>query len=678
MFPTSYAVGTITLVNGATTCVGAGGMTWLTQVTDGDQLYVFGAGQDTYPYEIQVNANANITLGRAYTGAGGAGLSYMILRNSVSRDSKAFVSAQLSSILGTYQNVINLTGADRYFTLDKTAVGDKAGLELRQGGTAKIRAGLFGDNDYTVQWLNGVTWTTALKVASATGAVTLPGGLDAALLSGTIASARLSGAYTGITALGNLTGLTVNGAAAINGNGSITGTATLGTLSVTGSGVINGGILTLQGSTNPFLKLNDGTKIGFLQITGGNLDLTFNGASALVFDASQNATIKQNLTVSGQYFGKEAPGLTQSGAYISLRGSINPNAIEWGHTNQAGYVSTIGVQVGGGAPFICFYGMGGTASNTFKTVGMKPTIMIPDSVGGLGFYSVASTNADNQAIVASGFSIGGDGSVNATVLKQGGTPLGSAAFLSSSSLVQSGSIDGLELVYGGTTTFGVTAGQASSDDGSTSMTLALALTKTTAAWAVGSGNGSLDTGALAANSWYHVFLIQRPDTGVEDVLLSLSLTAPTMPANYTKKRRIGSLKTNGSSQLISFTQVGDMFEWSTPVFDITSAAMTSTALLVTLSVPPGISVLAKMNVTGGSSTNANVAVYDPALGAQAATSFNRIIFIPGANVPGIFVVAQVNIPTNTSRQVYAAGLDGAGTTATIATQGWVDPRGRNN
>jgi hypothetical protein len=59
---------------------------------------------------------------------------------------------------------------------------------------------------------------------------------------------------------------------------------------------------------------------------------------------------------------------------------------------------------------------------------------------------------------------------------------------------------------------------------------------------LGTAAGALDTGAIANSTWYHVWLIERVDTGVVDVLFSLSATAPTMPANYTRKRRIGSMK----------------------------------------------------------------------------------------------------------------------------------------
>lgn len=74
------------------------------------------------------------------------------------------------------------------------------------------------------------------------------------------------------------------------------------------------------------------------------------------------------------------------------------------------------------------------------------------------------------------------------------------------------------------------------------MQLGNALTKRIDAnWAVGNNNGGLDTGTVAATGTYYIWLIQRSDTLVADALFSLSATAPTMPANYDRKRLIGSL-----------------------------------------------------------------------------------------------------------------------------------------
>jgi hypothetical protein len=67
-----------------------------------------------------------------------------------------------------------------------------------------------------------------------------------------------------------------------------------------------------------------------------------------------------------------------------------------------------------------------------------------------------------------------------------------------------------------------------------------------AAWAVGTNQGGLDTGAVG-NSDYYIWGIERSDTGVTDVLFSLSSTAPTMPASYDYKRLIGWFKRSGGA-----------------------------------------------------------------------------------------------------------------------------------
>lgn len=164
----SYKTGTIAVTNGSTAVVGTSTL-WSAAVTDGDQLWIFGAGTDWHPYEIQVTDDTHITLDRAYAGTTGSALAYMIFRSSVQRDSYSAVSKQLSDFLATYRNLISVTGSDRYFTLDKTLAADNAGIWYKQGGTSKIRAGLFGDNDFEVQYLVTSTWTKAFGIASASG-----------------------------------------------------------------------------------------------------------------------------------------------------------------------------------------------------------------------------------------------------------------------------------------------------------------------------------------------------------------------------------------------------------------------------------------------------------------------------------------------------------------------------
>ncbi len=67
-----------------------------------------------------------------------------------------------------------------------------------------------------------------------------------------------------------------------------------------------------------------------------------------------------------------------------------------------------------------------------------------------------------------------------------------------------------------------------------------------------SGAGGLDTGAVAASTWYYVWVIAQPSgittygTGTVSCMFSISATAPTMPSGYTYKARVGAIPTDAS------------------------------------------------------------------------------------------------------------------------------------
>lgn len=222
----------------------------------------------------------------------------------------------------------------------------------------------------------------------------------------------------------------------------------------------------------------------------------------------------------------------------------------------------------------------------------------------------------------------------------------------------------------------IAAGVATSDDQAVIMKLASAYTKTTGSWAVGTGNGALDTAAVANSTWYHVFLIQRPDTGVVDILFSTSATAPTMPTNYTKKRRIGSFKTNGSAQILKFVQFANEFLWDNPVGDVNTTNPGTSAVTATLTVPTGVVVqaifAAYAQVTPG---NADGRFYlSPlAVSDQATSTTNHNAGIYLSTGIGAAVSAQ-RVFTNTSGQIrYRCSGSDANTIIRLNTLGWFDP-----
>ncbi len=152
---------------------------------------------------------------------------------------------------------------------------------------------------------------------------------------------------------------------------------------------------------------------------------------------------------------------------------------------------------------------------------------------------------------------------------------------------------------GGSTTMSITGGEAQESTRNVCMTLG-AYTKTTASWTLGSAGGGLDTGASlgTASTWYYWYVIRRPDTGVVDLIFSLSSSEPTLPANYTQYRYIGAGLLNGSKNWTAFTQMGRDFYWSIPILDVTTIFSGTSAVTATLTIPSGRKVKVFGNANG--------------------------------------------------------------------------------
>ena len=197
----------------------------------------------------------------------------------------------------------------------------------------------------------------------------------------------------------------------------------------------------------------------------------------------------------------------------------------------------------------------------------------------------------------------------------------------------------------------IAAGAARDSTDVENMVLAAALTKRLdAAWAVGSGNGGLDTGAIA-NTTYHVWLIKRVDTNVVDVLFSTSATAPTMPADYTMKRRIGSI-VRVAAALLRFTQDGDVFMHGDVQLDVNTTNPGTSAVDVTLQVPAGIVVEAIIDVNHTNGSNNHFVLWCALadVGWAAATPSATIFTLNVTSSAGVIRFgSRLHIRTNTSR-----------------------------
>jgi hypothetical protein len=313
---------------------------------------------------------------------------------------------------------------------------------------------------------------------------------------------------------------------------------------------------------------------------------------------------------------------------------------------------------------------------------LEPTVL--DRANHTG-TQLSSTISDLTATMASAISTAIDaGTVTSIAGNIGDFTLGHGLTNSTNEIkidvgVMRGYLSGLALsTAGSSATFGIAAGVAVDSTAADFMKLTSAYTKTTSAWAVGTGNGALDTGTVANSTWYHVFLIKRPDTGVVDVLFSLSATAPTMPdAAYTLMRRIGSMKTNGSAQWTLFTQEGDEFLWDVPLADVNSTPAAATAVTSTLTVPTGVKVFAIIGAGGAAGAGSDGRFYISSLDQsdQPAGAANFSAGWSGGTT-GQQGWSAARIRTNTSAQIRWRPASTTGSYF-INTKGWIDDRGRN-
>ncbi len=177
---------------------------------------------------------------------------------------------------------------------------------------------------------------------------------------------------------------------------------------------------------------------------------------------------------------------------------------------------------------------GGSAAPTFRTM------VLADIPNGL----ITATKLANSGVVA-GTYISPQLTINAQ---------GQITAVAAGRRCGPGDVFGFDFETG-TTTVTIQPGIARSDDDTTDIVRTSAAGNISINAATNGANG-LDTGTLGTNQWYRVYVIYNTSTSTCAGLLSLS-DSPSLPSGYTKKRRIGFARSNGSSQLYRQTTLGD-------------------------------------------------------------------------------------------------------------------------
>nr|WP_246730735.1 hypothetical protein [Rhizobium leguminosarum] len=200
-------------------------------------------------------------------------------------------------------------------------------------------------------------------------------------------------------------------------------------------------------------------------------------------------------------------------------------------------------------------------------------------------------------------------------------------------------------------------------------------------WAVGTGNGGLDTGSVGANATYFAYALRKNSDLSFDVVLSTSATiggvTTTLLTGYTIVKCIGVVLTDGSSLIRQFVMCPhDFYQWVTPIREATNVAISTTSALLAITVPNGAKAEAKIRLMFSSSATTNSAlVHDPAKGVLIAGGNDSGGSVGTMQVASGFAVGGGDVWTNTSKQVrYVAG---AGGSIWVWNDGFHFPCGRN-
>jgi hypothetical protein len=187
-------------------------------------------------------------------------------------------------------------------------------------------------------------------------------------------------------------------------------------------------------------------------------------------------------------------------------------------------------------------GTGYAGVNTAPTNGM----IVQGNVG------IGTTTASNP-VVANGVvqSLSGgfkfpDGTTQTTAATGGGSGAVPPGF------------SALNVVWNSNTTFTISANTLTVNNSTPASTLLTSVSQQCNS--ATSGAGGLDTGTLAASTWYYDYVIYG--TSGTACLFSTSSSSPTLPSGYTYYARTGAVDTDASKHFVGFSQYGRHWQYS--------------------------------------------------------------------------------------------------------------------
>ena len=227
-------------------------------------------------------------------------------------------------------------------------------------------------------------------------------------------------------------------------------------------------------------------------------------------------------------------------------------------------------------------------------------------------------------------------------------------------------VNGLQMSYTSATAIALATGQARDSTNVNDITLSSTAAISTAV----TGAGGLDQGAIAASVFYYVFVIGSSLEAASTAgMISLSSTAPALPSNYDMFRRVGTILTDGSKNILKFYTYGSgqgkQFFYDVAIAtDITSGSSATYAdVNITASIP-AIATLANLNVVFTPTGAGNELQLIP----KGSSATNGYVIVSG-DVASVAHAATVTCPTNATPSIQ---YKVTGSATAINVQGYVD------
>lgn len=323
------------------------------------------------------------------------------------------------------------------------------------------------------------------------------------------------------------------GAASISWGGTSTGSANAQVIATSGfsgedgqqvcfiAGFTNTGPMTLQPSSSSAIPVRRDEPAGPLQLAGG--EVVLGNAVCAIYDNGLGAF---HLIENPQYS-------------IGIESTLASDT-----TTSLGTIPSHNVNITGTTTITSF---GSAASTSYPLYYLKFADALLLTYNGTslilpGGYSITTAAGDTAIAMYLG-----SGNWKVIQYTRAAAPPGQATIAGGyRNLVVTGTADTTATITADAITVETAAGQAYRVN-----SVSVTCTITTA------GLNGLDTGSEASDTWYSMWVVYAPSTGVAGCLMSASATAPTLPSTYDAKVRVGWVRNNASSNLWRTTQRGN-------------------------------------------------------------------------------------------------------------------------